>query len=109
MITSAGQDNLLVGSTNGYVAYSTDGNTSWKKIPKMLHGAAREIQVIADSNFATNKVIYAASSKETQKIKKWTIGSSRDWTEMFGSIVPGGIYDLAVESGTLSALECSPR
>jgi photosystem II stability/assembly factor-like uncharacterized protein len=109
MIISAGQDNLLVGSTNGYVAYSTDGNTSWNKIPKILHGAAREIQVIADGNLATNKIIYAASSKGSQKIKKWTIGSSSDWTEIFGSIVPGGIYGLAMDSGTLYALEFDPR
>jgi photosystem II stability/assembly factor-like uncharacterized protein len=109
MIVSVSQDNLLVGSTNGYVAYSTDGSVSWNKIPKILHGAAREIQVIADHNFATNKVIYAASSKGSQKIKRWTIGTSGDWTEIFGNTVPGGIYGMAVDAGILYALEFNPR
>ncbi len=108
MITSAGPGYLLAGSTNGYVAYSTDGNTSWTRIPQALHGAARKIQVVADNDFATNKVIYAASSKETQKIKKWTIGGSGGWTEITGSVVPGGVYGLAADSGVLYALEFDP-
>ncbi|GAI14870.1 unnamed protein product, partial [marine sediment metagenome] len=59
-IVSTSQDNLLVGSQDGYVAYSTDGNSSWTDIDEVLQNGAGRVQVIADENFATNRIIYAA-------------------------------------------------
>ena len=105
MIVSVSENNLLVGSTNGYVAYSTDGNSYWSKIDKVIESGASNVQVIADENFATNRIIYAASDKAGQNIKKWTIGSSTDWSDIFRSTLAGGIYGLAVDGGILYALE----
>lgn len=104
-IVSISPDKLLVGSQNGYVAYSTDGNLSWTKIPEVLQGSAGQVQVAADENFATNKIIYAASDTTGQNIKKWQIGTSTAWTDIFKDTIPGGIYGLAINDNTLYALE----
>lgn len=104
-IVSVSANNLLVGSQDGYVAYSTDGNTFWTMIPKVLQSGAGKVQVIADDNFATNKIIYAASDKAGQTIKKWQIDTSTSWTDIFKSTATSGFYGLAMDAGTLYALE----
>lgn len=109
MIASVDRDNLLVGSTNGYVAYSTDGGSSWNKIPKILHHSAGRVQVVADKDFATNKTIYAASDTGGRKIKRWKIGTNTYWAEIFGNVVPGRIYGLVTDSNALYALEFNPQ
>jgi len=104
-IVSISENNLLVGSTDGYVAYSTAGNASWTKIPAIVGAGAGNVQVAADSSFATNRIIYAASDTAGQDIKKWTIGTSTGWTDIFRGAITGGIYGLAVDGGALYALE----
>ena len=103
-ISCPGQDILLAGSQDGYVAYSTDGNLSWNRITVALDSDADKVQVVADEDFATDKTIYAASDTAGQSIKKWQIGTSTAWTNIL-SYVPGGIYGLAVNEGNLYALE----
>jgi len=66
---------------------------------------ALNVQVIADASFASNRLIYAASSKTGQDIMKWTIGSSRAWTDIFRDTIPGGVYGLVVSGSSLDALE----
>jgi len=104
-IVSVSSNKLLVGSQDGYVAYSTDGNSSWTKISVVLQSGAGNVQVIADENFATNKIIYAASDAAGQDIKKWQIDTSSEWTDIFHGNVAGGIYGLAIRNGTFYALE----
>ncbi|MFC1903522.1 hypothetical protein ACFLW9_01385 [Chloroflexota bacterium] len=105
MIVSAAENYILVGSTNGYVAYSTNGNSSWHKISQIIQGGAGRVQLAADSNFTTSKIIYAASDKTRHNIKKWTIGSSNTWIDIFRNVVVGGIYGLATDGNALYALE----
>jgi hypothetical protein len=105
MLVSVGQNNLLVGSTDGYVAYSTDGNLSWTKIPRVLHEGVGNVQVAAGTNFATSKIIYAASDRPKQSIKRWKIGATSDWVDSFRDTVVGGIYGLVVDGSALYALE----
>lgn len=105
MIVSVSEDNLLVGSTNGYVVYSTNGNSSWEKIPQMLQKGAGRVQVVADTNFATNKIIYAASDKTREDIKRWEIGTSTHWEDIFRNLVFGGVYGLVMDGSALYALE----
>jgi hypothetical protein len=104
-IVSVSTDTLLVGDQNGYVAYSTDGNLSWTLITQFVQSGAGNVQVIADEYFASNKIIYAASDTPGQNIKKWQIGTSTGWVDIFNGIIIGGIYGLAVNSNTLYGLE----
>ncbi|MFC1918272.1 WD40/YVTN/BNR-like repeat-containing protein, partial [Chloroflexota bacterium] len=107
MIISVSKDVLLAGSTNGYVAYSTNGNLSWEKIPQILQPSAGKVQVVADSDFENNKTIYAASDTPTQNIYKWTIGTSNAWTDIFRGVFHGRIYGLSMRNETFYALEYS--
>jgi len=104
-IVSISTSNLIVGSQDGYVAYSTRGISSWTKLSEVLESGAGKVQLIADVNYASNKIIYAASDTADQNIKKWKIGSSTEWSDIFRSTVPGGIYGLAMDGSTLYALE----
>ncbi|MCK4862837.1 MAG: hypothetical protein KAS25_01005 [Dehalococcoidales bacterium] len=104
-IVSVSTDIILAGSQNGYVAYSTDGNISWKMIPEILEAGAGKVQVIADQYYSSNHIIYAASDTAGKNIKKWQIGTSTEWTDIFKNTLNGSIYGLAIESNILYALE----
>jgi hypothetical protein len=104
MIYSVSTNVLLVGSQNGYIAYTFDGNATWTVITQPFPGAGK-MQVVPDQNFASNRVIYAASQATGTDIDKWQIGTSTAWTDIFNGLIAGGIYGLAIDSDTLYALE----
>lgn len=104
-IVSISSGKLLVGSQNGHVAYSLDGNTTWTVIPQIVEMGAGSVQVVADQYFSSNKVIYAASNTGGQNIKKWQIDTSTEWTDVFNGTLNGGIYGLTINNNTLYALE----
>jgi len=108
MIVSGGTDAVFVGSTNGYVAYSEDGGSYWNKISWRVYYGAGRVQIVADKDYATNKIIYAASSEPGQNVKRWKIGSSTRWTNIFHGTLTGGIYGLAADDNLLYALEFNP-
>jgi len=103
-IVSVSTDTLLAGSQDGYVAYCTDSNLSWTRIPQILQSGAGRVQVAADDGFASNGVIYAASDTAGQNIKKWQIDTSTEWTDIFRNTIPGGIYGLKINNNRLYAL-----
>ncbi len=104
-IVSAGTDYLLVGSQNGYVAYSDDAGKLWTVIPQAVGVVAGNVQVVPDANFASNQIIYAASDVPGQNIMTWSIGVSFAWTDIFNGVIAGGIYGLAINNNILYALE----
>lgn len=108
MICNISSGNLLAGSQNGFIAYSTDGAATWTKIPQPLSVGAGRMHVVPDANYTSNKVIYAASQSIGQDIKKWKIGTSTEWTDIFQGTAVGGVYGLAVDHDTLYALEYEP-
>jgi len=107
-IVSGGTDAVFVGSTDGRVAYSMDGGSSWIKLRALPGSNNGRVQVVPDSNFATNRIIYAASSSSGQNVMRWKIGSSTAWADIFRGNLSGGIYGLAVEDNVLYALEYNP-
>jgi len=107
-IVSAGKDILLAGSNNGRIAYSMDGGSSWKEISRRIQSEAGRVQIVPDKNFATNKIVYAASDSGGQNVMRWQLGSSTSWTDIYKGNLNGGIYGLAAEDNVLYALEYNP-
>lgn len=108
MIVSGGADVVFVGSTNGCVAYSEDGGSSWGTISRRVQSGAGRVQVVPDKDYATNKIVYAASDSSGKHVMRWKIGTSARWTNIFQGNLTGGIYGLAVDNNVLYALEYAP-
>jgi len=108
MIVSGGTDVIFIGSADGRAAYSTDGGSSWLKLGALAGVNTGRVQVVPDQDFASNKIIYAASSQPGQNVMRWKIGSSTGWANIFPGSLSGGIYGLAVEDNVLYALEFNP-
>jgi hypothetical protein len=98
MIQSLGEDNLLVGSTTGYVAWSTDGNSNWSKSTKQVNDSGNPIQVTA-SGLADGDFIYAGTEAADLDIDRWEIGDSTSWSDIMsgtqgdGMLVRGLLLD----------------
>ena len=75
MLSLSENNTILVGGSLGNVSYSMDGGKSYTRIPRSMpeHGA---VQVVADSGFNQNKIIYAGCGNS---IYRWTIGQSSSW------------------------------
>ncbi|HEY82297.1 MAG TPA: hypothetical protein G4O01_03290 [Dehalococcoidia bacterium] len=107
MIKSLGEDKLIVGGTTGYVAYSTDGNSSWTKIKKQVNSSSNPVQVTA-SGLADGDFIYAGTSGTGENIVRWEIGSSTSWSDIINGTLTAttamGLYGLELYNGVLYAL-----
>lgn len=100
-ITSLGEDELIVGSTTGYVSYSTDGNSSWTNMSQQIESDALKVQVTA-SGLDNGDYIYAASSKADTKVLRWQIGTSTAWEDMTApTTATYGAYGMALHDGVL--------
>ena len=87
MIASLSEDNLIVGSESGYIAYSTDGNSSWTSNAVQL-GSAGLTQVTA-SGLADGDFIYASAKSAdatASLVQRWEIGQSgTTWKDLAGT------------------------
>jgi len=77
------EDNLVAGSSNGFVAYSTDGNGSWTDIKKPVEAASGDVMVVADTDFANNNTVYAVRQVVSANVMKYVIGTSTYWEDIF--------------------------
>jgi len=103
-ITLIADDQLLLGTTTGYVSYSSDGNGSWTKIAKTL-SVSGNAQVTA-SGLATGDYIYAATSGNNTLVERWEIGqSSTSWKSLSAPVTAGyACSGLILYDGGLYAL-----
>jgi len=100
MLSVAEGGTVLVGGSNGEVAYSLDGGNTFTKIPEDIGDGS--VQVKDDINYKENGIIYASSDKG---VYRWSIGVSTTWQQI---VKESEIASLAVGSeGTLYALKPS--
>jgi hypothetical protein len=65
MMTLAPNGDILIGGSDGYVAFSTDGGSSFTATEKMVGDVAGNVIVVADKDYETNSYIYAANDAAT--------------------------------------------
>jgi hypothetical protein len=81
-LISAG--NLLVGSTDSRVAYSTDGNVSWTvPVPVATAAPITAANVVATADkLSSGGYIYMATYGAANNIYRWNINVSTSWSSM---------------------------
>ncbi len=103
-LTLDGSGQLVMGSVNGYVTYSTDGAATWTDIHPQIEVGALQTRGDA-SGLSNGDFIYAASSKTDSKIVRWQLGYSTSWEDMAAPVPSGyGVYSLTYYNGALYAL-----
>jgi len=101
-ITVLSENNIIVGSSTGYVAYSTDGNSSWTAIPTTVGGAT----IATATGLTKDSYVYASLAG---MVYMWTIGqeTTKGWT--YVGPLPGNvpttdvITGMVLNAGTLYA------
>jgi len=97
------ENNLVVGSTSGYVSYSTDGNASWTKIPQVTVSGATQVTA---SSLESGGYIYAGSTGGTA-IYRWPIGQAGNvpWKSLSAPAAGTNyvIYGISLNGGVLYA------
>ncbi|MCX8126130.1 MAG: hypothetical protein N3E40_03185, partial [Dehalococcoidia bacterium] len=93
---------LLVGGRSGEVAYSTDGG---RNFALMVPVGTGPVQVTADSNYASNRTVYAA---EGNRILRAVLGADQPWTPIRTTVASRGFTGLAPVDGTLYGLWWDP-
>jgi hypothetical protein len=103
-LTLIAEDQLLLGTTTGYIAYSSDGNDSWDRVTTQL-AVSGNTQVTADG-LAEGDHIYAATSGNTSEVERWEIGQSgTTWKDLAAPVTTNyGIHGLIYNNGALYAL-----
>jgi hypothetical protein len=110
-LASVKENVLLVGSAAGKVAYSLDGGTTFTSILPATEAGAGAVIVIPDENYATNNIIYAATTTAGCNVMKWVVGTSTVWEDAYkdtSTSMAYGIYGLAMKGGILYALGYLP-
>jgi hypothetical protein len=92
MLASLGEDMVIAGSSDGYVAYTTDGNASWTKLDDDMGGA---VQVTATG--LSDGDIVLAGDDTSGEFYRWELGDDDEWDSILelssGYDVTGvGIY-----------------
>jgi hypothetical protein len=111
MLAAAGNGTVLVGGSDGEVAYSTDGGASFIRIGEPV--GTGDVQVTAGAGFPGNGIIYAATAAPDSGTWRWQIGASTDWEQIDGSVMAlrsgASIGGLATDGiGTLYGLRKEP-
>jgi hypothetical protein len=109
MLAIADNGDLLAGSTDSKVAYSTDNGTSFVKIEIPIGIPTGFVQVMADADYSRNNMIYAADNFTDRGVWRWTIGRSMEWEQIDEEITalnPGQIISglITGPEGTLYPL-----
>jgi len=106
-LTLIGEDQILIGTTTGYVAYSSDGNTSWTKVATQLSVSGKAHATA--SGLAAGDFIYAATQGTASKVERWEIGQSETSWKDLAAPTPAtySVYGLALVEGALFSLSAN--
>ena len=96
-IVSLGEDLLIVGSIDGTVSYSTDGNDSWTDLEDKM-GTGELVQVTAQG-LADGDFIFAAQAKTNGSIYRWELGEDDSWDDFFDMTDSYSATGIALDSG----------
>jgi len=99
MISCLSEDNVIVGS-DGYVAWSTDGNSSWDNVntPLSTTGATQ----VTASGLTDGDYIYGATATASTKVERWEIGQSgTTWKDLSAPTTANLSYGIALVEGVL--------
>jgi hypothetical protein len=104
-LVGIGEGLLLASDDDGYVSYSTDGNSSWVPIIYAVGGTSYDVCVIADG-LEDGDHIYAGIDDSSSNIYRWTIGTNTtSWTDILpGNVGSYSVTDIALQDGILYAL-----
>ena len=98
-IRSLGEDNVIVGS-DSYVAWSTDGNSSWSDINTPLN--ATGLTQVTASGLGDGDYIYAATSANSSRVERWEIGQSgSSWKNLEAPTSGNYTWGIALADGVL--------
>jgi len=103
MLTSLGEDLLLGGSSDGYVSYSTNGNSSWSLIDDDIGGI---VQVTA-TGLADGDFLLAASDTANDYIYNLEVGEDDEWNKITAEdFIADGykVYGVALAEGVFYAV-----
>jgi len=106
-ITLIADDQLLMGTDQGYVSYSADGNDSWTKIATQLtDGAAGTPTQVTADGLADGNFIYATVQAADAAMERWEIGqSSTAWKDLSApAATDNNCYALMLDNGILYAI-----
>jgi hypothetical protein len=97
MIASLGEDLVLAGSTDGRVAYSTDGNSTWTKISNEGFDQTGWTYATA-TGLADGDFVIAASNHE---VYAWELGADDEWDDISPSIGANNTMGIGIMEGVL--------
>ncbi|MBI2850571.1 MAG: hypothetical protein HYX80_05950 [Chloroflexi bacterium] len=112
-ITSVAKDQILVGGTDGTIAWSTDGNassTTWVSktgaaLPTTGWGAG-PVHLTADK-LSAGGFIYAAIDSADKNVIRWTVGTSTSFSDIITLTITGNAKGIALNDGVLYVLSFS--
>ena len=88
-ISSLGEDQLIVGSDEGYVSYSADGNSNWSMLSRQIETGGGSAFVTA-LGLNTGDYIIATTNSTNQPVYRWEIGwpSTKSWKSLANDDMP---------------------
>jgi hypothetical protein len=105
-ITCVAEDQLIVGSVDGYVSYSTDGAGSWTRLESRIWsgaGATPTLVHAASSGLDAGGKIYACAENKGV-VTRWDIGKpvTLPWTDLLAPSTNAHTgYGVAIRDGVL--------
>jgi hypothetical protein len=112
-ITSVRTNQLLVGGSDGTVAWSTDGNaaaTTWvaKTAASMPISGWSAANVVLTADNLTNGFIYAGVHTAGTNIIRWQVGTSTSWSDIIAGTFPQAVEGIGLVDGVLYAVGSDP-